>query len=239
VSGFRIFFRNKRATIIRTVGVVHQFLTKPCDPDTLKAILIQTAALQDMLPDGVLKNLISQLGKMPSLPSLYAKLQKIIAKGIAAQQSENALLISNTFLVGTLHDFGKLVLLSSLPDQYQQVIQLAREQNITNLEAELTVFGVSQSAVGANLLGLWGFNGPILEGICFFHQLEKYPTDSFNPALAVHVANYLYYRNRPNEIIGKATELVTVHRYTSKDCITRICNRSSSASGSFKQASEL
>ncbi len=283
-------------SILRTVGVVHQFLAKPCDPERLKAILIQTAALQDMLSDGGLKNLISQLGKMPSLPSLYAKLQKIIAKpnvaisevadiiaqdigmtvkvlhlvnssffgiysrvdtaeravtllgldtikalilslelfsaikvseevfqvdtlyshslmvgkiakAIAAQQSKDEVLISNTFLAGTLHDLGKLDLLSSLPDKYRQVIRLAQEQNIPMTEAELSVFGVSQSVVGAYLLGLWGFNGPIIEGICFFNQLEKYPANSFNPALAVHVANCLYYRNRPNEITGKATEL--------------------------------
>jgi hypothetical protein len=37
----------------------------------------------------------------------------------------------------------------------------------------------------------------------------------------------------------KNSSLVIVHRYTSKDCITRICNRSSSAPGSFKQAAEL
>jgi len=33
--------------------------------------------------------------------------------------------------------------------------------------------------------------------------------------------------------------VVIVHRYISKDCITRACNLSSSASGSLKQASEL
>jgi DNA-binding NtrC family response regulator len=66
-------------SIFRTVGVVHQFLAKPCDPEMLKKILIQTAALQDMLFDGNLKDIISQIGKLPSLPSTYSRLQKAMA----------------------------------------------------------------------------------------------------------------------------------------------------------------
>ncbi len=64
------------ASILRTVGVVHQFLAKPCDPEKLKTILVQTSALQDLLSDGRMKDLISQIGTLPSLPTVYAKLQK-------------------------------------------------------------------------------------------------------------------------------------------------------------------
>ena len=283
-------------SILRTVGVVHQFLAKPCDPEKLKAILIQTSALQDILFDGGLKSLISQVGKLPSLPSTYARLQKAIAtpdveindlaeiitqdiamtakvlqlvnssffgiysrvdspgravtllgldtikvlvlgleifsqikvpeqvfhvdslwehslmvgkiaKDIAAGQTNEKEFISDTFLAGTLHDLGKLVLLSSLPDEYLQVIDMAEEKNITMREAELAVFGATQSAVGSYLLGLWGFSGPIVEAIGFQNSLEKYPADIFTPALAVHVANVLYYQHRPEEIIGRSITL--------------------------------
>lgn len=283
-------------SIYRTVGVVHQFLAKPCAPDQLKSILIQTAALQDMLFDGSLKDLISQLGKLPSLPSTYSKLQKAmalpdveikelaeiiakdiamtakvlqlvnssffgmytkvdsaaravallgldtikvlvlslelfskikvpeqvfqidqlwshslvvgkVAKDIAASQTDSKELISDTFLAGTLHDLGKLILLSSLPDQYRQVIDIAVERNITLPEAEQSVFGATQSAVGSYLVGLWGFSNPIIEAIGFQNSIEKYPAATFTPALALHAANVLYYRNRPDEIIGKALDL--------------------------------
>lgn len=66
-------------SVMRTVGVVHQFLAKPCDPELLKTILIKTAALQDILSDGGLKDLISQIGALPSLPTTYDKLQKAMA----------------------------------------------------------------------------------------------------------------------------------------------------------------
>jgi HD-like signal output (HDOD) protein len=283
-------------SIYRTIGVVHQFLAKPCDPDILKNILIQTGALQDMLFDGSLKDLISQLGKLPSLPSTYSRLQKAmaipdveiselaeiiakdiamtakvlqlvnssffgmytkvdsaaravallgldtikvlvlslelfskikvpeqiiqidqlwnhslivgqVAKAIAASQTDNKELISDTFLAGTLHDLGKLILLSSLPDQYQQVIDIAEEQKITLPEAEQSVFGATQSAVGSYLVGLWGFSNPIIEAIAFQNSIDKYPVTTFTPALALHAANVLYYRNRPDEVIGRPLDL--------------------------------
>ncbi len=283
-------------SILRTVGVVHQFLAKPCDPEKLKTILAQTSALQDIMSDGRLKDLVSRLSTLPSLPTVYAKLQKAIAspdvaisevmgiieqdiamsakvmqlvnsaffgiykkvespgravallgldtikilvlgieifsqvkipreifqidtlwshsllvgkiaKAIAGHESEDKDLINNTFLAGILHDIGRLILVSELPDQYCQVIDLAREQKITLAVAEQMVFGAEQSAVGAYLIGLWGFPSPIVEGIGFNHSLDKYPTDSFTPALAVHIANVLYYRHRQEEIVGRAQQL--------------------------------
>ncbi|MDK9707334.1 MAG: response regulator [Desulforhopalus sp.] len=283
-------------SILRTVGVVHQFLAKPCDPEKLKMILLQTSSLQDMLSDGRLKDLISQLGALPSLPSTYARLQKALAtpdvaiselgniiaqdiamtakvlqlvnssffgvysrvdnpgravallgidtikvlvlglelfskikisdeifpidrlwrhsllvgkisKAIAVGQSDEKTLISNTLLAGTLHDLGKLVLISSLPELYRQTIDMAREKNITMREAEVAVFGATQSAVGSYLVGLWGFSGPIIEAIGFQNNLENIPSDAFSPTLAVHVANVLYYRNRPEEIIGRPANI--------------------------------
>jgi HD-like signal output (HDOD) protein len=283
-------------SIFRTVGVVHQFLAKPCDPEMLKNILTQTAALQDMLFDGNLKDIISQIGKLPSLPSTYSRLQKAmatpdveinelaeiiaqdiamtakvlqlvnssffgiyskvdspgravallgldtikvlvlslelfskikipeqvfhidrlwnhsltvgrLAKAIAVSQSDNKELISDTFLAGTLHDLGKLILLSSLPDQYRQVIDTAEDRNIVVPEAELSVFGATQSSVGSYLVGLWGFSSPIIEAIAFQNSIGSYPVSNFTPALAVHVANVLYYRNRPDEIIGRPLPL--------------------------------
>ena len=283
-------------SILRTVGFVHQFLTKPCDPEKLKTVLVKTGALQDMLFDGRLKDLISQVGKLPSLPSTYARLQKAIAdpeveineigeiiaqdiamtakvlqlvnssffgvytrvnspgravsllgldtikvlvlsfelfskaqipkeifqidtlwehslmvgkiaRDIAVLQTDDKEWISDTFLAGTLHDLGRLVLLSSLPSQYVEVINMAKDQDISMPEAEKSFFGVTQSALGAYLVGLWGFSSPIVEGIGFQNTMENYPDTVFSPAIAIHVANVLYYRNRPEEVLGRQLDL--------------------------------
>jgi HD-like signal output (HDOD) protein len=62
--------------ILRTVGVVHQFLAKPADPEALKAVLSRACALQNFMKNDHLRSLVSSLGKLPSLPSVYAELQK-------------------------------------------------------------------------------------------------------------------------------------------------------------------
>lgn len=62
-------------SILRTVGVTHQFLAKPCDPELLKTIIKRSCSLHDLLSNGELKNIISSIGQLPSLPKLYQQLQ--------------------------------------------------------------------------------------------------------------------------------------------------------------------
>ena len=63
-------------SILRTVGVVHQFLAKPADPEDLKEVLARACELQGLMKSDPLKSLVARLGKLPSLPSVYAELQK-------------------------------------------------------------------------------------------------------------------------------------------------------------------
>ena len=128
---------------------------------------------------------------------------RLVAHCISSQPRD----AEESLTAGLLHDIGKLILVSQLPEQYRQVIDLAREQKISLSTAEQAIFGVHQSAVGAYLIGLWGFVSPIVEAIGFNHALDTYPANSFTPALAVHVANVLYYRHRPDEIVGRSQDL--------------------------------
>ena len=62
--------------IMRTVGVVHQFLEKPSDPDLLKSVLIRASALYKLLADDKIKEIISRIESLPSLPDIYVRLQQ-------------------------------------------------------------------------------------------------------------------------------------------------------------------
>jgi HD-like signal output (HDOD) protein len=65
-------------SVLRTVGVVHQFLAKPSDPDTLKEVLTRACALQELMANTELKGLVSSLGSLPSLPKVYNQLQEAL-----------------------------------------------------------------------------------------------------------------------------------------------------------------
>ncbi len=61
---------------LRTVGVVHQFIAKPSDPETLKGVLGKACALQDLMQNEQLQALVAGLGSLPSLPAVYDRLQQ-------------------------------------------------------------------------------------------------------------------------------------------------------------------
>jgi HD-like signal output (HDOD) protein len=66
-------------SILRTVGVVHQFLAKPCEPDLLKAVLLRASALHKLITQDSLKKIISGIDTLPSIPEVYAKLRKAMS----------------------------------------------------------------------------------------------------------------------------------------------------------------
>ncbi len=66
---------SKEATL-KSVGVAHQFLAKPCDPEKLKQTVNRTFALRDLLSDETLKQALSRVKSVPSLPALYTELME-------------------------------------------------------------------------------------------------------------------------------------------------------------------
>jgi HD-like signal output (HDOD) protein/ActR/RegA family two-component response regulator len=69
-----------QAQLLRSVGTIHQCLTKPCDPDQLKAVIAKVGALKALLTDGRLRQLAGRLTAIPSLPELYLRLVNLARK---------------------------------------------------------------------------------------------------------------------------------------------------------------
>jgi putative nucleotidyltransferase with HDIG domain len=60
--------------IMKCVGSTHQYLAKPCDPESLKATVARAAALENSLQNETLKSLASRMDRLPSVPSLYVRM---------------------------------------------------------------------------------------------------------------------------------------------------------------------
>jgi putative nucleotidyltransferase with HDIG domain len=69
--------------VMRSVGMAHQFLPKPCSPEILISTITRAFDLRQLLTEERLKLLISQMKSLPSLPWLYAEI-------IRESQSPNA-----------------------------------------------------------------------------------------------------------------------------------------------------
>ncbi len=62
------------SSVLKCVGPAHQFLTKPCDSDTLKSTVARACCLRDRLPDDWVREAISCVQSLPGQPSTYQEL---------------------------------------------------------------------------------------------------------------------------------------------------------------------
>ena len=63
-----------RDLVLKCVGSTHQYLSKPCRPEELKAAVTRAGNLELSLRDQSLRQLISRLDRLPSIPSLYVEI---------------------------------------------------------------------------------------------------------------------------------------------------------------------
>jgi len=61
-------------TVLRSVSAAHQYLSKPCDAEIVVSTIRRACRLRDLLSHPRLKQLISQVRTLPTLPSLYTEL---------------------------------------------------------------------------------------------------------------------------------------------------------------------
>ena len=57
--------------MLQSTRAVHQYLSKPCEPETLINAVARSCALREILTKDVLKATISRIHALPSLPALY------------------------------------------------------------------------------------------------------------------------------------------------------------------------
>ncbi len=84
--------QSEEKAFLRSVGCMHQFLSKPCDFDALKAAIDRALSLRFYLQNEKIKKVLLQVNSLPSLPELYCEL-------IEELQSENS----------TLENIGKII----------------------------------------------------------------------------------------------------------------------------------
>lgn len=67
--------QSDQETRLRAAGPTHQFLTKPCDEETLRRTLTRACDLRDLLRSDSLRRLVSQLKTLPSLSTVQRDLR--------------------------------------------------------------------------------------------------------------------------------------------------------------------
>lgn len=269
-----------KANVLRSFGVSHQYLSKPCDPGLLKQTIARAEACRDLLANDSLQGLISQMDSLPVLPKLFeevvrevqdpncslprvgriiqqdigmsAKILQIInsayfalkhrvtnveravsylgldtitslllglnvfsqyrgatvpgfhvdslwehslrtamlAKVLAEHEGFDRQTQDDAYMAAVLHDAGKLVLASNVPERYAEVLRHVSEGAGVS-EAETAILGTTHAEVAAYVLQLWGLPDAIVEAVAYHARPAECPQKTAGCLMLVHAASGL------------------------------------------------
>lgn len=97
----------------------------------------------------------------------------------------------DAFVAGLLHDIGKLVLATEMPDYAERVAREMGRSGCSAHDAEAKTLGVTHAEVGGYLLGLWGLPYPLIEAVANHHSPTRVDTMDVGMLAATYVANGL------------------------------------------------
>ncbi len=126
---------------------------------------------------------------------------------------------SYAFLVGMLHDVGKLILVTNFPEKFEEAIQKVKTDGLPLYRAEIETIGTSHAEVGSYLLGLWGLQDEVINPICYHHQPSNSTEEGFSTLTAVHVADAIV-NGRVEDMIDSAY----LEKIGLKDSLSEWCN---------------
>ena len=161
------------AMVMKSVGATHQYLAKPCEPETLKATVQRAYALREMISNESLQILISEMGDLPSIPSVY---QEIVA---AVQDPE-----------GSLGDVSAII--SKDLAMTTKILQLVNSaffgvaSPVTTIERAVSYLGLD--TIGALVLGQGVFSSMPCEKIRGFDMEELWFRSTRTAELAKAIA---------------------------------------------------
>src|SRR6056297_142113 len=262
----------------RSVSIVHQYLQKPCELETIKEVITRADRLQLLMENDNLSQIISQVDSLPSLPIIYNEIKakidlpetsaheigEIVSKDIAMsakmlqlvnssffglrtkitnpidavlmvglntvkslvlsikifkklsanidEKIANALwnhsltvgtnnkkiaehegisrkLQYDYFSAGMFPDLGKLFFLAYFPKEYNLVLRLTKEKEISEFKAEKEIFGSTNHHVGAYLMSIWGLPGSLVFPCAFNQEYETHIEDEYNAIMSLYFAN--------------------------------------------------
>lgn len=118
-----------------------------------------------------------------------ALMTEIVAAGLGWNNSVAA------YTAGLLHDVGKTVLNYHVETYFDSIFRLAREQNVSFLDAERQVLGLDHQQLGMRIARRWRFPEEVVMAIGHHHRPTQAPRHR-------HLVHLIYVANRMVSALG-------------------------------------
>jgi len=108
------------------------------------------------------------------------------------------------FSGGLLHDIGKLIIISHLPEEYSKIKTIMEKKpSYSEIDIESSILQFTHSDLGSYMAAKWNLPGEICFAILNHHSQEAMPVDSL--AAVIHLADQLAHKNETmeNQVIEK------------------------------------
>ena len=157
--------------------------------DVIKSLVISTSVFDSFSRNKVLdRGYLGNFWRHSLLTALMAKMiAKFVQRGFLCD-SELA------FSGGLLHDIGKLIIISHLPDEYAMIKEISeQEQSLPEIDIESNVMQFTHADLGSYMAAKWNLPGEISFAILYHHYKEGISADGFSAV--IHLADRLAHKN--------------------------------------------
>lgn len=152
--------------------------------ENVKAIVLLGGVFDQLAKDDRVAKVAKTLSQRSMQLGLLAR---AIASANGATRDEQ----DQAYCAGLIAHIGTLLLVANWPEKFNSVVDLVDQERKPISEAETDVFGTTHGTLGAYLLGLWGFNDPIVEAVAFHHNPSECNAATPSILLALHTAQHL------------------------------------------------
>lgn len=95
------------------------------------------------------------------------------------------------YVLGILHDIGRLLMFLNIPDQMREVIEISVKEKIILYEAEKKVIGFNHAEMGGFLMKAWNLPVTLQNAINFSHDPSSTTPECVTETSILHVADLI------------------------------------------------
>lgn len=185
------------ARLLKLVNSAMYGFPTPIETVSHAISIVGTAQLQDLaLATSVIRLFATLPQGLVTMESFWRHSVAcgVIARALATRRREPN--VERFFVAGLLHDIGRPVLFTQVPDQSRAAMTRSSETGVPLFFAEQEILGFDHTHVGSALLELWKLPPALREAVAHHHhpdRAKRFPVETATVHIADLIANALQF----------------------------------------------